>query len=103
MIRIRCDTAVTTACLGEKYGCDPSSEAVQLIKATLDLGLTLRGFSFHVGSPCGEPKAICRGIHWCKNLIDTAKVMGCRDVRLIDIGGGIPGERDFILNEVLIT
>ncbi|OXU26129.1 hypothetical protein TSAR_000750 [Trichomalopsis sarcophagae] len=102
VIRIRCDSTVRTArthCLDDKFGCDPSSDAVQLIKMTLDLGLQLHGFSFHAGSPCEDAVAICRGIYRCKDLIDTAKTMGCRDVKLIDIGGGFPGERDFILDE----
>lgn len=102
LIRIRCDTATTTAKLGEKYGCAPDNEAVKLIKATINLGLELHGFSFHAGSPCGEVSAICHGIRLCKDLIDVAKSMGCTRVKMIDIGGGIPGERTFILDEVKI-
>lgn len=97
VIRIRCDpvTANTNSYyFGEKFGCDHSSDAVHLIKATLNLGLTLHGFSFHTGSPCWEAKALCRGIDRCKNLINTAKAMGCQDVQLIDIGGGFVSEPD---------
>ena len=100
MIRIRCDAAITDAVLGEKFGCDPDTGAVSLIQATINLKLELYGFSFHVGSPCGDVLSICRGINLCNKLIGTAKVMGCEKVNIIDIGGGIPGERDVILDEV---
>ncbi|KZC12180.1 Ornithine decarboxylase 1 [Dufourea novaeangliae] len=92
VIRIRCDAVISMVCLGTKYGCDPGDEAVRLIHLTKDLGLTLHGFSFHVGSPCGEAAAYGRGIEICKRLIDIARTIGCHDAQLIDIGGGFPGE-----------
>lgn len=100
IIRFRCDAAVSDAYLGLKFGCDPGEEAVRLIRGCRDLGLELHGFSFHVGSPCGEVTALSRGIGICKYLIDVARSYGLYDVQLIDIGGGIPGESDFILDEV---
>lgn len=99
IIRIRCDAAITSAYLGLKFGCDPDQEAINLIKATIDLGLELHGFSFHVGSPCGEMQAYARGIIFCKRLTHVAKSLGCNSVQMFDIGGGIPGERDFNMDE----
>jgi len=32
--------------------------------------------------------AYCRGIKMCKKLVAIAKLIGCKDVQLIDIGGG---------------
>ena len=64
---------------------------MRLIQLTANLGLTLHGFSFHVGSPCGELNAYSRGIGICKRLIAIAKSMGCQNVQLIDIGGGQNG------------
>ncbi|KAL6257017.1 hypothetical protein P5V15_011953 [Pogonomyrmex californicus] len=93
IIRIRCDSKNSECDLGLKFGCEPDEEAVRLIRLTLDLGLTLHGFSFHVGSPCGELYSYSRGIGICRRLIIIAKSMGCKDVQLIDIGGGIPGEK----------
>lgn len=65
-----------------------------------DLDLTLHGFSFHVGSPCGELDAFSRGIGICKQLITLAKAMGCEDIHLIDIGGGFPGESGTQIDKV---
>ncbi|XP_011645833.1 ornithine decarboxylase 2-like [Pogonomyrmex barbatus] len=93
IIRIRCDSKNSVCDLGLKFGCEPDEEAVRLIRLTLDLGLTLHGFSFHVGSPCGELYSYSRGIGICRRLIIIAKSMGCKDVQLIDIGGDIPGEK----------
>lgn len=93
VIRIRCDAKNSECDLGVKFGCEPDEEAVRLIQLTMDLGLTLHGFSFHVGSPAGELNAFCKGIGICKRLISIAKTMGCQDVQLVDIGGGFPGEK----------
>lgn len=92
VIRIRCDAKDSQIVLGLKFGCDPEEEAIRLIQFTKDLGLTLYGFSFHVGSPCGELNAYSRGISICRRLMAVARSIGCADVQLIDIGGGFPGE-----------
>ncbi|XP_012536788.1 ornithine decarboxylase 1 [Monomorium pharaonis] len=93
VIRIRCDAKNSDCDLGLKFGCEPDEDAVRLIQLTRDLGLTLHGFSFHPGSPCGELKAYSRGIGICRQLIAIAKSLGCKDVQMIDIGGGFPGQR----------
>ncbi|XP_072756352.1 ornithine decarboxylase 2-like isoform X2 [Anoplolepis gracilipes] len=93
VIRIQCNAENSAINLGLKFGCESEEETVRLIRLTIDLGLTLYGFSFHVGSPCGELNAFSRGIRMCKQLITIAKTMGCKDVQLIDIGGGFHGEK----------
>ncbi|XP_011166787.1 ornithine decarboxylase 2 [Solenopsis invicta] len=93
VIRIRCDAKDSDVDLGLKFGCESNDDAVRLIQLTMDLGLTLHGFSFHPGSPCWELNAYSRGIGFCRQLIAIAKSMGCKDVQLIDIGGGFPGKR----------
>lgn len=93
VIRIRCDAENSEVCLGMKFGCSPDEEAIRLIQLTKHLGLTLHGLSFHVGSPCGEVDAYGRGIAVCKRLIAVAKSIGVH-IKLIDIGGGFPGELD---------
>ncbi|XP_047369992.1 ornithine decarboxylase 1-like [Vespa velutina] len=103
VIRFRCDGISTVAKyvkLGIKFGCEPGDEAKELIQLTKDLGLILYGFSFHVGSPCVEFNAYVRGIEICKELISFAKSIECNHIKLIDIGGGFPGERDFQIDEI---
>lgn len=88
--------------LGIKFGCDPGAEANKLIQFTKDLGLTLHGFSFHAGSPCNEIDAYARGIRICKQLITFAESIGCKDIKLIDIGGGFPGENEYQIDKVCL-
>lgn len=102
LLRIRCDARPSSnaVSLGDKFGCDPDSEAPQLVALALGLGLRLRGFSFHLGSPCAEAEAYHKGITTCRRLIKVAREAGCEGADVIDIGGGIPGERGFRLDEV---
>lgn len=97
---MQCDAENSACNLGLKFGCKSDEEAVQLIQLTMDLGLTLHGFSFHVGSPCGDLNAFTKGIGMCKRLITIAKTMDCKNVQLIDIGGGFPGEKGTEIDKV---
>lgn len=74
-----------------------------MIRITKDLGLTLYGFCFHVGSPCNEFNAYLQGIEICKELINFAKSIGCKDIKLIDIGGGFPGESEYQIDKVCLS
>ncbi|KAG7204474.1 hypothetical protein KM043_004906 [Ampulex compressa] len=95
VIRFRCDAKNSQVVLGSKFGCDPDEEAIRLIHFAKDLGLSLHGFSFHVGSPCGELNAYARGVGICKRLIGIARSIGCKDVQMIDIGGGFTGDTGY--------
>ena len=100
MIRFRCDSINSDAVLGQKFGCEPHHEAIELIHTTKDLGINLYGFSFHVGSPCGDMTTYERGIQIGKKLIDYARSIGCDQTCLIDIGGGFPGETNYGIERV---
>lgn len=102
VIRIRCDAKNTSVILGLKFGSEPDEETINLIKLAKHLGLNLHGFSFHVGSPCGEMEAYRRGIELCKQLINISKAIGHDNVQLIDIGGGFPGENGTNVDMVCI-
>lgn len=102
VIRIRCDAKNTSVILGLKFGSEPDEETINLIKLAKHLGLNLHGFSFHVGSPCGEMEAYRRGIELCKQLINISKAIGHDNVQLIDIGGGFPGENGTNVDMVYI-
>lgn len=41
VLRIRCDAKVSQCPLGEKYGCNPDTEATDLIALSKSLGLTV--------------------------------------------------------------
>ncbi|XP_012266300.2 ornithine decarboxylase 2-like isoform X1 [Athalia rosae] len=98
IIRYRCDAKIAGVELGSKHGCDVTKEAPELIRLVKSLGLNLHGFSFHVGSQCGETAAYSRGIRLALDLIKYAESLGIENVKLIDIGGGFPGETGFSID-----
>ncbi|GAB0098640.1 hypothetical protein DMENIID0001_144040 [Sergentomyia squamirostris] len=63
VLRIRCDAKRAQIQLGDKYGCDPIQEAPLLLKNAKNLGLTVVGISFHVGSGCLDPPVFRKAIH----------------------------------------
>lgn len=60
------------------------------------------GISFHVGSESEDPPAYARGIKAARKLFDFAKTIGY-DFKLLDIGGGFPGEIGTDIAEVCVN
>jgi len=85
-----------------KYGCEPTTEAIELMEYTKQIGMTLVGFCFHLGSPCWDTNSYCKAIKICNDLINMAKTMGHSEARLIDIGGGIDGTDHDYFDRVII-
>ncbi|OXU24285.1 hypothetical protein TSAR_000480, partial [Trichomalopsis sarcophagae] len=77
------------------------AQKVGVAKMTADSMWELRKIRelYPDANPCGEVMALSRGIGICKYLIDVARSLGHHNVQLIDIGGGIPGDSDFLLDE----
>lgn len=95
VLRIRCDAEQSQCPLGKKFGCDPFTEAPQIIKAARRLNITIVGISFHVGSGCEDYPIYYKAIKICKDLFDFAETVGFH-FTLLDIGGGFPGNNDKI-------
>lgn len=91
MVRIRCSSDKARYKLGKKFGCDPEVEAVTLINLARDLGLNVVGISFHIGSSCEDFEGYAKAIEVSRQLYEVATSMGFQ-FRLLDIGGGYPGE-----------
>lgn len=90
LIRIRYDAESAYLCLGEKYGCDPHTEAPKLIEQCKELGLNLVGVSFHIGSGTADFEAYGKAIACCRGVFDVAESLGVK-MNLLDIGGGFMG------------
>jgi ornithine decarboxylase len=75
--------------LSRKFGCDPET-ALELARLAAKLGITVRGFSFHVGSQAPDPLKHVEAIEACVALLKQARreKLGAFDV--LDIGGGFP-------------
>ncbi|XP_022172994.1 ornithine decarboxylase 1-like [Myzus persicae] len=100
VIRIRCDATETQCPLGIKYGCDPLTEAPALMSLARDLGLSVVGVSFHVGSGCNEPAAFRRAIAASAAIFRLAQQLGFMNMYLLNIGGGFPGNKSTSLDKI---
>jgi ornithine decarboxylase len=79
--------------LSSKFGAD-MDESKRLIRLAGELGLTLEGVAFHVGSNQMSAQAFREAIENARILFDYAwQEFGIR-LSLLDIGGGYPGASD---------
>lgn len=77
--------------LSRKFGCDPA-DALELLRLARSLGISVRGFSFHVGSQAVDSAKHVEAVHACLELIEAARERKLADIDLLDIGGGFPAE-----------
>ena len=75
--------------LSRKFGCDPEN-LINLARRVHDLGLVLRGFSFHVGSQAPDPGKHVEAIESCTRLLAKARREKLGPCDTLDIGGGFP-------------
>lgn len=79
--------------LSSKFGVGPF-EAAHLVEQALAAGITIAGFSYHVGSQLDDPDRFAAA------ATDTLELMGILERRLnvqfdtLDIGGGFPASYD---------
>jgi ornithine decarboxylase len=75
--------------LSRKFGCDPS-EALDLARLAADLGISVRGLSFHVGSQAPNSGKHVEAIDACAQLLRAARREKLGVLDTLDIGGGFP-------------
>jgi ornithine decarboxylase len=75
--------------LSRKFGCDPEG-ALELARLAARLKITVRGFSFHVGSQAPVPLKHVEAIEACGALIRAARKEKLGRFDVLDIGGGFP-------------
>ncbi len=90
---IRLDTcgADSVCNLSNKFGC-PVEDAPRLLEIAQKLGLNVVGVCFHVGSGCRNAKAYADALHDTFLVFEAAKKLGMNELRIVDIGGGFPGD-----------
>lgn len=91
MLRIRCSSEKAKYKLGKKFGCDPATEAVELLELAKRRGLRVVGLSFHIGSSCEDYDVYCEAIRISRELFTVAERLGFQ-FRVLDLGGGYPGD-----------
>ena len=89
ILRLAVDESNSLCKFNEKFGCK-LSEVEELLNIVKTLKLDVTGLSFHVGSSCLSPDSFYDALEYCRKATDIAKNMGI-DIKIIDIGGGLPG------------
>ncbi len=93
ILRVRVPNTGAVVELSSKFGAS-SAEAVDLIAAAFDAGLTVEGLSFHVGSQCGNFANYVQALHLSAHIFEEAHSRGYPQVKILDIGGGFPAPYD---------
>jgi len=91
LVRLSFRNASAYSDLSKKFGCSPA-KAIEIIQAAFDLGIRIKGLSFHVGSQTVEPEKYVVAINSSLNVINQVSAMGLPALRTLDIGGGFPVE-----------
>ena len=83
--------------LSSKFGAS-SEDAVELAVKAFEMGLTVEGLSFHVGSQCTNFNNYMKALNLAKSVFDEVEKRGYKIAnsktgkRILDIGGGFPAE-----------
>jgi ornithine decarboxylase len=91
-LRIRVPNTGSMVELSSKFGAAPS-EAVDLVAAAVDCGLTVEGLCFHVGSQCTNFENYVQALSIACAVMEEAASRGFT-MNLLDIGGGFPARYD---------
>jgi ornithine decarboxylase len=75
--------------LSRKFGCDPE-ELLALARLAADLGVNVRGLSFHVGSQVRDAAKHVEAVRACMKLMAAARRERLGAFDTLDIGGGFP-------------
>jgi ornithine decarboxylase len=75
--------------LSRKFGCDPE-DVLPLARLAGDLGVAVRGLSFHVGSQAADSTSHVEALQACARLLAAARRERLGACDTLDIGGGFP-------------
>ncbi|MEO7773910.1 MAG: type III PLP-dependent enzyme [Steroidobacteraceae bacterium] len=89
LLRVSFRSPGAVADLSRKFGCDPE-RALDLAHLAAQLGITVRGFSFHVGSQAANALKHVEAIEECARLLQRSRKEKLGKYDTLDIGGGFP-------------
>jgi ornithine decarboxylase len=75
--------------LSRKFGCDPE-DVLALARLAAELGIEVRGLSFHVGSQVANAGKHVEALAACAQLLARARRERLGSCDTLDIGGGFP-------------
>lgn len=97
ILRIITDDSGSQCRLSSKFGAPKKHWPILLAEAK-QCGLEVVGVSFHVGSGCRDATRYAMALKDCKELFEMAKRDYGFDMKILDIGGGFPGETHSLWN-----
>lgn len=89
VLRVKVPNTGSVVELSSKFGAS-SGDALRLIEAAFNAGLTVEGLSFHVGSQCANPTNYVQALQLMAGIFQEAWDRGYPQVKILDIGGGFP-------------
>ena len=75
--------------LSRKFGCSPD-EAIELLQIAKQMGMHVKGLSFHVGSQSRNSSMHVTAIRRCQEIIYDYNRHAEMPMSMLDIGGGFP-------------
>ena len=75
--------------LSRKFGCDPE-DVLPLARLAADLGIDVRGLSFHAGSQASSATKHVEALQVCARLLAAGRREKLGSLDTLDIGGGFP-------------
>jgi diaminopimelate decarboxylase len=97
ILRIITDDSGSQCRLSSKYGA-PKSRWRALLSAAKSHGMEVVGVSFHVGSGCRDSSRYELALKDARQLFDLAEADYGFKMKILDIGGGFPGETHSLWN-----
>lgn len=101
LLRVGFRSESATVDLSKKFGCSPD-EVTEIVSLAKQLGIHIKGLSFHVGSQCGNADKHVQAIQRCKELMEQVNQTQDRPMSVLDIGGGFPADyqmQDFDIDQ----
>lgn len=89
LVRLSFRNSEAFADLSKKFGCSPE-QAMVIIEKAKELGIRIKGLSFHVGSQTNHPQKYVDAIRTCKVVMENVVAKGLPALSTLDIGGGFP-------------
>jgi len=99
LLRVSFRAAGAMCDLSRKFGCDPE-DVLTLARLAADLGIEVRGLSFHVGSQVPDSGKHVEAIAACTQLLAAARRERLGILDTLDIGGGFPIAYDKKIMEI---
>ncbi|KAL7019931.1 hypothetical protein ACKWTF_011305 [Chironomus riparius] len=102
VLRIRFDAKSSFVNLGPKFGCNPVTEAPNLIQLCKDMQMNLIGISFHVGTATTDYKVFGNALDAVRELFNFAETLDMK-LNFVDIGGGFMGGNTELFDNIATT